>query len=169
MCVWLVIDEATTLLTREEIRRNRPVSWIVEAERSISCWRLKEVPLMPVWVWVLIAIGVVVVLGVLAWNVLARRRTSRLQGRFGPEYDRVVGTAENKREAESDLAAREERRAQLGIRPLSPAARARYSGARAVGRHACRRTRARPSDLSLRFGEGRVRLSPNASISYGYG
>jgi hypothetical protein len=81
---------------------------------------------MPVWVWVLIAIGVVVVLGVLAWNALARRRTSRLQDRFGSEYDRMVGTAENKREAESDLAAREERRAQLDIRPLSPAACARY-------------------------------------------
>ena len=81
---------------------------------------------MPAWVWVLIAVGVVVVLGVLAWNALARRRTSRLQDRFGPEYDRMVGTAENKREAESDLAARQERRAQLDIRPLSQAARARY-------------------------------------------
>jgi hypothetical protein len=81
---------------------------------------------MPVWGWVLIAVGVVVVLGVLAWNARARRRTSRLQDRFGPEYDRMVGTAENKRDAESDLAAREERRAQLDIRPLSPAACARY-------------------------------------------
>ena len=81
---------------------------------------------MPVWVWVLIAIGVVVVLGVVTWNALARRRTSRLQDRFGPEYDRMVGTAENKREAESDLAARQERRGQLDIRPLSQAARARY-------------------------------------------
>jgi hypothetical protein len=74
----------------------------------------------------LIAVGVVVVLGVLAWNALARRLTSRLQDRFGPEYDRMVGTAESKREAESDLAARQERRAQLDIRPLSQAARARY-------------------------------------------
>jgi hypothetical protein len=81
---------------------------------------------MPVWVWVLIAIGVVVVLGVVTWNALARRRTSRLQDRFGPEYDRMVGTAENKREAESDLAARQERRGQLDIRALSQAARARY-------------------------------------------
>jgi hypothetical protein len=81
---------------------------------------------MPVWVWVLIGIGVVVVLGALAWNALARRRTSRLQDRFGPEYDRMVGTTENKREAESDLASREERRAQLDIRPLSQAACARY-------------------------------------------
>jgi hypothetical protein len=81
---------------------------------------------MPAWVWVLVAVGVVVVLGVVTWNALARRRTSRLQDRFGPEYDRMVGTAENKREAETDLAARQERRAQLDIRPLSQAARARY-------------------------------------------
>jgi hypothetical protein len=81
---------------------------------------------MPAWVWVLVAVGVVVVLGVVTWNALARRRTSRLQDRFGPEYDRMVGTAENKREAESDLAARQERRAQLDIRPLSQAACARY-------------------------------------------
>jgi hypothetical protein len=81
---------------------------------------------MPAWVWVLVAVGVVVVLGVVTWNALARRRTSRLQDRFGPEYDRMVGTAENKRDAESDLAARQERRAQLDIRPLSQAACARY-------------------------------------------
>ena len=81
---------------------------------------------MPGWVWVLVAIGVVVVLGVLVWQALARRRTSRLHDRFGPEYDRTVGTAESKREAESDLAARQERREQLDIRPLSQAARARY-------------------------------------------
>jgi hypothetical protein len=31
MFTWLLIDEATTVLTCEEIRRNRPVSWIVES------------------------------------------------------------------------------------------------------------------------------------------
>jgi len=81
---------------------------------------------MPVWVWVLIGIGVVVLLAVLAWQALDRRRTSRLRGRFGPEYDRAVGTSESRREAESDLAAREERRERLEIRPLSAAACARY-------------------------------------------
>jgi hypothetical protein len=78
------------------------------------------------WVWVLIAIAVVVVLGVVVWQALARRRTERLRDRFGPEYDRTIGTAENRREAESDLAAREERRDRLEIRPLSQAARDRY-------------------------------------------
>jgi hypothetical protein len=81
---------------------------------------------MPGWVWVLIAIAVVVVLGVVVWQALARRRTERLRDRFGPEYDRTIGTAENRREAESDLAAREERRDRLEIRPLSQAARDRY-------------------------------------------
>jgi hypothetical protein len=78
------------------------------------------------WVWVLIAIAVVVVLGLVVWQALARRRTERLRDRFGPEYDRTIGSAENRREAESDLAAREERRDRLEIRPLSQAARDRY-------------------------------------------
>jgi hypothetical protein len=81
---------------------------------------------MPSWVWVLIAVGVVVVLAVVVWQALDRRRTSRLRDRFGPEYDRTVGTSESRREAESDLAAREERRERLEIRPLSPATCARY-------------------------------------------
>jgi len=81
---------------------------------------------MPAWAWVLIGIGVVVLLAVLAWQALDRRRTSRLRERFGPEYDRAVGTSESRREAESDLAAREERRERLEIRPLSAAACARY-------------------------------------------
>lgn len=81
---------------------------------------------MPAWVWVLIAIAIVVVLAVVIWQGLARRRTGRLQRRFGPEYNRALGTAESRREAEAELQAREERREQLEIRPLSPAARDRY-------------------------------------------
>jgi hypothetical protein len=82
--------------------------------------------LMPSWVWVLIAIAVVAVLAVVVWQALARRRTGRLQEQFGPEYDRTLGTAESKRDAEAELQAREERRQQLEIRPLSQAARERY-------------------------------------------
>jgi FtsZ-interacting cell division protein ZipA len=81
---------------------------------------------MPSWVWVVIAIAVVGVLAVVVWQALARRRTGRLQQRFGPEYDRAVGTTDSKREAEAELQAREERREQLEIRPLSQAARDRY-------------------------------------------
>jgi hypothetical protein len=81
---------------------------------------------MPSWAWVLIAIAVVVVLAVVLWQALARRRTGRLQQQFGPEYDRTVGSADSKRDAEAELQAREERRQQLEIRPLSQAARDRY-------------------------------------------
>jgi hypothetical protein len=81
---------------------------------------------MPSWVWVLIAIVVVAVLAVVVWQALARRRTGRLQRQFGPEYERALGSAESKRDAEAELQAREERRQQLEIRPLSQAARERY-------------------------------------------
>jgi hypothetical protein len=81
---------------------------------------------MPSWVWVLIGIAVVVVLAVVVWRALARRRTARLQQQFGSEYDRTLGKADSKRDAEAELQAREERRRELEIRPLSQAARARY-------------------------------------------
>jgi len=82
---------------------------------------------MPAWVWVLIAVGVVAVLAVVLWQALARRRTGRLQQQFGPEYDRTVGDAESRRDAEAELQAREERRRRLDIRPLTQAARDRYT------------------------------------------
>jgi cytoskeletal protein RodZ len=82
--------------------------------------------LMPSWVWVVIALAAVVVLAIVVWQALARRRTGQLQEQFGPEYDRTVGTAESKREAEAELQAREERRRELEIRPLPSAARYRY-------------------------------------------
>jgi FtsZ-interacting cell division protein ZipA len=81
---------------------------------------------MPSWVWVLIAIGVVAVLAVVLWQALARRRTGRLKEQFGPEYERAVDTTDSKQEAEAELQAREERRRQLEIRPLSQASRDRY-------------------------------------------
>ena len=81
---------------------------------------------MPSWVWVLIAIAVVVAVATLVWQALARRRTTKLQQQFGPEYERAVGEAESKRDAEAELQARQERRRQIDVRPLSQAARDRY-------------------------------------------
>jgi hypothetical protein len=81
---------------------------------------------MPVYGWVLIAIGAVAVFGLVVWQVLAQQRTRRLRGRFGPEYERTVDSSESKRQAEEELASREARREQLEIRPISGAARARY-------------------------------------------
>ena len=51
---------------------------------------------------------------------------SRLRGQFGPEYDRTVDAADDKRSAEAELTAREERRSHLEIRPLPMATRERY-------------------------------------------
>jgi hypothetical protein len=81
---------------------------------------------MPSWVWVLIAIAVVAILAVVVWQALTHRRTGRLQQQFGPEYDRTLGKADSKRDAEAELHAREERRQQLEVRPLSQTARDRY-------------------------------------------
>jgi hypothetical protein len=81
---------------------------------------------MPVWAWVLIAVIVVLVAGFFVWQAAARRRTERLRGQFGPEYDRTIGTADSRRDAEAELVAREERRSQLEIRSLTQAAHDRY-------------------------------------------
>jgi hypothetical protein len=78
-------------------------------------------------VGVLIAILVVlVVIVLLAVVVGQRRRTGRLQQQFGPEYQRTVARAGDQRSAEADLAAREQRRRELNIVALEPAARDRY-------------------------------------------
>ncbi|HEX3267869.1 MAG TPA: hypothetical protein VHQ98_07805 [Gaiellaceae bacterium] len=82
---------------------------------------------MPTWAWILIAIGVVLVVAVLAWSAYASRRRKGLQETFGPEYDRTVADAPTRREAESDLSERQKRREELEITPLEPEARDRYA------------------------------------------
>jgi hypothetical protein len=57
---------------------------------------------------------------------LRQRRSQQLQQRFGPEYDREVARAGDRRAAESELAAREQRHRSLDIVELDPAARDRY-------------------------------------------
>jgi hypothetical protein len=81
---------------------------------------------MATWLWIVIVI--VVVLIILAAAMAARRRrTMALRERFGPEYDRTVGAREGQRAAEADLRGRERERARLDIKPLSEAARVRYT------------------------------------------
>jgi hypothetical protein len=77
-----------------------------------------------------IVILVVVLLAVLfaaGWFFGGFARSRRLRHRFGPEYDRSVSSAENRRAAERELTAREKRYAQLNLKSLSVAARARYT------------------------------------------
>ena len=76
---------------------------------------------------ILIAAAVVLIVALLLLKRSKRKKTEELQGQFGPEYDRTLETAESKRAAEEELAARRERREQLEIKPLSSAARERYT------------------------------------------
>jgi hypothetical protein len=83
---------------------------------------------MSPWLWVLIAI-VVVLLGVVAWLALERRRSARLRAGFGPEYTRTVAAVGDRRRAEAELDARRERVEALQIRPLAPDDRERFAAA----------------------------------------
>ena len=83
---------------------------------------------MPAWAWVLIIAGAIVLLAAVLWRAAAARRSSSLRDQFGPEYDRTVESTDSKREAESELRARTDRRQELEIRPLPTAARDRYVG-----------------------------------------
>jgi ABC-type nickel/cobalt efflux system permease component RcnA len=82
---------------------------------------------MPVWGWIIVAIALVAMVGVAAWMLWTRQRTQRLQETFGPEYQRTVDSADDRRKAEAELEERRKRREQLTIRPLDPATRERYS------------------------------------------
>jgi FtsZ-interacting cell division protein ZipA len=64
------------------------------------------------------AIVVVALVALLVWAASRKRRTQQLRERFGPEYERTVESAGDRRKAEEELARRERRRQQLDIRPL---------------------------------------------------
>ena len=79
---------------------------------------------MQPWLWVLL---ILVVVAVAAVVLMRQRRTTTLRDRFGPEYDRTVESADDRRGAEQQLLDRAKRRDRLDIRPLPEAARARYA------------------------------------------
>jgi len=81
---------------------------------------------MPVWGWIIIVVVAIAIVALIARQISTTRRSSHLRDRFGPEYDRVAGATGSKRDAESQLEEREERRDQLGIRSLPEASRDRY-------------------------------------------
>jgi hypothetical protein len=82
---------------------------------------------MPVWGWLVIVIAAVLVAGAAVWLVTSRKRTAHLQEQFGPEYNRVSSASEGIREAEAELARREERREKIDVRPLPEESRALYA------------------------------------------
>jgi len=74
-----------------------------------------------------IVLGVaVVVVAVLAYLLLTRRRNEQLQGKYGPEYERLVRT-EGQREASREISRREKRVEALHVRPLATEERDRFA------------------------------------------
>lgn len=67
---------------------------------------------------VVLVLVLLVVAAVAAALVAQSRKRNRLKSTFGPEYDRTVEDTGRRREAERELAEREERRRSLDIRPL---------------------------------------------------
>ena len=74
---------------------------------------------------VVVAIAVVAV-AIVAWAVVRKMRTKKLQGRFGPEYERTVQQVGTRGKAEDELEARRKRVEKFNIRPLSPEEQTRF-------------------------------------------
>ncbi|HEY5985186.1 MAG TPA: hypothetical protein VIV12_02205 [Streptosporangiaceae bacterium] len=81
---------------------------------------------MATWTWILILIAALVIVGLIV-IAAKNRRTAALRQRFGDEYDRTVQARKDRRAAEAELLGRQKKRAQLDIRPLPEAERARYA------------------------------------------
>lgn len=64
-----------------------------------------------------------------AWFFLQQRKRTHLRERFGPEYERTLAEAGDRRKAERELELREERVKRFELRSLRPEQRARFSDA----------------------------------------
>jgi hypothetical protein len=82
---------------------------------------------MTTFIWVAVVVVAVVALAAVGYVVLQQQRRSRLRERFGPEYERTVAESDNRREAERELIAREQRHSELDIRPLPEESRENYA------------------------------------------
>jgi hypothetical protein len=78
-------------------------------------------------IWVLIAVLVAVAVIAVVWSLSRRKRSTRLQEHFGPEYERTVGELGEQRAAEAELLAREKKRKKLDIVDLTPEAQAEHA------------------------------------------
>jgi hypothetical protein len=76
---------------------------------------------------ILVAIVALIVGGLLVMAFSRFQRSRRLRERFGPEYERIVNEAGDRRKAESELEARLAHVEALNIRPLSAEEVNRYS------------------------------------------
>ena len=80
--------------------------------------------------WTILAGAVVLVfIALAAWFFYKRKRSHRLQQRFGSEYGRTVDELGSRTKAESELKGREKRVEHLDIVPLTSPEAARFSQA----------------------------------------
>ncbi|MBW0093912.1 hypothetical protein I4I73_23500 [Pseudonocardia sp. KRD-184] len=77
-------------------------------------------------VLIVVVVVLVIALGVAGVLLSRRRRSERLQERYGPEYDRTLAETGDPREAESRLVEREKRHRSLDVRDLSHEERDRF-------------------------------------------
>ncbi|HEX2049897.1 MAG TPA: hypothetical protein VHJ34_04595 [Actinomycetota bacterium] len=78
-------------------------------------------------VWIVIAVIVVIAIAIAVYMAMRKKRTERLQGRFGPEYERALNEKGDRKSAEAELGERERRRAKLDVRELDPREREEFS------------------------------------------
>jgi hypothetical protein len=73
---------------------------------------------------IVVLVVAVAVAAVALWGTWRR---AQLRNRFGPEYERVVTSGENRQEAEAELRARLDEHDKLDLRPLTDSERDSYS------------------------------------------
>jgi hypothetical protein len=73
-----------------------------------------------------VIVGLIVAAAAIAWFGYDQRRSNRLKEHFGPEYNRAVLDAGNRRRAEADLARRETIAKELRARPLHTSDREKF-------------------------------------------
>ncbi len=71
--------------------------------------------------------GVVIILVIVLWLLWQRSRSTRLQARFGPEYEEAVRTHGSRLRAENALLHRQKRMENMQIRRLQPEERDRFA------------------------------------------
>src|SRR5712691_3781108 len=62
-----------------------------------------------------------------AWTVTKKMKTKKLQGQFGPEYERTVQKVGDRGKAEDELQARRKRVEKFKLRTLSPEEQTRFA------------------------------------------
>jgi hypothetical protein len=76
---------------------------------------------------IVLVIALVAAIGAAVWLYMRSRRTTGLQERFGPEYDRALATHHDQSKAEHELEQRAERVNHLNIRSLDREERDRFA------------------------------------------